>query len=265
MTLLSKLANLQKAGKPVVLCVVVRATGSTPRHVGSKMLVHPDGSIDGTIGGGEMESRVIQEALAALADEQCRTLEYSMTKPDRGDPGVCGGTMEIFVEPILPEPTVVVVGAGHVGQAVVRLAHWMEYRVVVSDDRAEFANEAVVPCADQYHVGPASALSEDIAIDAQTFILLTTRNIGVDIESLPALLDTPARYIGVIGSKRRWATARKKMVASGVSASVLDRVVSPIGLEINAETPEEIAVSIMAEITRCRRGGSGQAMSEDEG
>ena len=171
--------------------------------------------------------------------------------------------MEVFVEPILPEPTIVVVGGGHVGQAVVRLAHWLGYRVVVSDDRPEFANEGAVPCADQYHVGHASDLPNHISIDSQTYILLTTRNIGVDIECLPALLDTNATYIGVIGSKRRWATARGKIVEAGVSEAVLERVVSPIGLEINAETPEEIAVSILAEITRCRRGGSGESMSED--
>jgi len=263
MSMYQKLGDRLTRREATAVCVVVSSRGSTPRKVGSKMLVYPDGSIDGTVGGGEMESRVIAEALSALADGQSRTLEYTMTDPKRGDPGVCGGTMEVFVEPVLPEPTIAVVGAGHVGQAVVRLAKWLGYRVIVSDDRGEYANAEKVPCADEYHVGPGSTLPNALTLDAQTYVLLTTRNMEVDLETLPALLETDACYIGVIGSKRRWATAREALLAAGHDSALIDRVVSPMGLEINAETPEEIAVSMLAEITQLRRGGSGRRMSEE--
>ena len=127
------------------LCMVVRSKGSTPRHTGSKMLVYPDGSIVGTVGGGELENRVIAEARQAILDGQSRLLEYDLSDPARGDPGVCGGQVEVFVEPVLPKPTLIVIGAGHVGRAVVHLAKWLGFRVVVNDDRAEFCTPEATP------------------------------------------------------------------------------------------------------------------------
>ena len=116
--------------------MVVRSKGSTPRHSGSKMLVYPDGSIVGTVGGGELENRVIREALDAISDGSSRMLEYQMSDPERGDPGVCGGQVEVYVEPFRPKPTIVVIGAGHVGKAVAHLAHWLGFWVILNDDRA---------------------------------------------------------------------------------------------------------------------------------
>ena len=256
-----KLAELEKNGEEAVLCTVVSSKGSTPRNVGSKMLVYPDERIEGTVGGGEMESRVIEEALTALEAGKPRTLKYAMADPSRGDPGVCGGTVEIYVEPVLPAATLVVVGCGHVGQAVASLAKWLDYRVVASDDRLEYCTPEAMPDADEYLPGPLAQLPDEIKINRHTHLVLTTRNVMIDVGGLPALLDTPAAYIGVIGSKRRWRTTREKLVEAGVPANKLDRVVSPMGLEINAETPEEIAVSIMAEIIMLRRGGDGGRMA----
>ncbi len=124
-TIYRALAELEHSGGGGVLCMIVSSRGSTPRHVGSKMLVYPGGTFIGTVGGGEVESRVIKEALEALNDGQPRMLKYDMVDPGKGDPGVCGGQLEVYVEPILPKPTVVVIGAGHVGRAVAWLAHWM--------------------------------------------------------------------------------------------------------------------------------------------
>ena len=134
------LAEIEKNNESAALCTVVKSIGSTPRHVGSKMLVYPDGKFIGTVGGGDLEHRVLDEASIAMGDGQSRLLSYTMADPSRGDPGVCGGTVEVFVEPILPPAMVVVIGAGHVGKAVVHLAKWLGFRVAVSDDRAEYCN-----------------------------------------------------------------------------------------------------------------------------
>jgi len=214
------------------------------------------------VGGGELENRVRKEALAAISDGKARLLEYQMTDPMRGDPGVCGGQVEVYVEPVRPKPILVVIGVGHVGKALAHLAHWLDYRVVVNDDRPDFCTPEFVPDADEYLPGPMSELPKLMEITPWTYLVLTTRGVDVDIVGLPHLLDQPAAYIGVIGSKRRWLTARKAMREQGVDDALLDRVRSPIGLELNAETPEEIAVSIMAEIIMLREGGDGRVMSE---
>ncbi len=256
------LADLEKNNEAGALCVIVRSRGSTPRHTTSKMLVYPDGHFVGTIGGGEMENRVIAEALQAIQDGQSRLLEYSMNDPARGDPGVCGGQVEIFVEPLQLKPILVVIGGGHVGKAVAHLAKWLGFWVAVNDDRPNFCNPEAVPDGDAFYPIPMAELPQQLKITPWTYLVLTTRGVNVDILGLPALLDSQAAFIGVIGSRRRWATARKQMVEAGVPEEKLARVRSPMGLELNAETPEEIAVSIMAEIIMLRQQGTGKPMVE---
>jgi xanthine dehydrogenase accessory factor len=263
MTLYQRLAELERVGGEAALATVTRARGSVPRQAGSKMIVYPDGRIEGTIGGGEMERRVIEEAMAAIRDGRPRLLHYTLSDPKEGDPGVCGGEVEVFVEPLQPRPTVLVVGAGHVGKAVAHLAHWLGFRVVVSDDRPDFATPQAVPEADETITCALRDLPQRAAIDSQSYLVLTTRGVPVDVEGLPALLETPAAYIGVIGSRRRWETTVKELREAGISEGDLARITSPMGLEIRAETPEEIAVSILAEIIRLRRGGTGEAMRHD--
>ena len=259
-TLYHAASEVEKNHESAALCTVVKSEGSTPRHVGSKMLVYPDGHIVGTVGGGDLEHRVHDEALIALADGRARLLRYSLADPARGDPGVCGGQVEVFVEPILPAPTVAVIGGGHVGKAVAHLAKWLNFRVVVSDDRPEFCNKDWIPEADEYYVCPMEQLPSHLQIDARTYLVLTTRGSGVDVAGLPALLPSRAAYIGVIGSKRRWATTVQELEKQGLEAQQLAKVRAPMGLELRAETPEEIAVSIMAEILMLRDGGTGTAM-----
>ena len=256
------LGELEQNNESAALCTVVKSEGSTPRHVGSKMLVYPDGNFIGTIGGGDLEHRVLDEAWMAIADGQARHLHYNMSDPSRGDPGVCGGTVEVFVEPILPAPMVIVVGAGHVGKAVAHLAKWLGFRVAVSDDRAEFCTPEVVPEADAYYPVPMEKLTEHVKVTRQTYLVLTTRGSNVDAAGLGPLLETEAGYIGVIGSKRRWLETVKALKEQGVPAEKIARVHSPIGLELQAETPEEIAVSILAEILMIRNKGTGKEMKE---
>jgi xanthine dehydrogenase accessory factor len=259
MSILGTAAELEKKGEAVALCTIINGQGSIPRHVGSKMLVYPDGHIDGSVGGGELEMRVIKEALASLSDAKSRIVHYNMVDPAKGDPGICGGQADIYIEPIL-KPLLVVIGGGHVGRAVSHLAKWLGFAVAVSDDRPEFCSPESMPDADAFYPVPMAELPNHLKITPQTYLVLTTRGMAVDVPGLPALLDTPAAYIGIIGSKRRWISARKELEKMGVSKEKLDRVQSPIGLELKAETPEEIAVSIIAEILMLRNGGTGERM-----
>jgi len=255
------LLKAQADGDPVALATVVSTQGSTPRHVGSKMLVRADGSIIGTVGGGTMESRVVQEALAALRDGQARMPSYTLNSLQDGDPGVCGGTVQIFIEPVNIAPTLLVIGGGHVGKALVELGKWLGYRVVLSDDRAEFCNAEYAPGLDGYVVCKPAELPQQTRITTQTYIAAVTRGMPVDVNLIPALLATNAPYIGLIGSRRRWLlTIQALKDERGLSDAQLARIYSPIGLELQAETPKEIAISIMAEITMIRRGGDGRPM-----
>jgi xanthine dehydrogenase accessory factor len=260
LSLYEQLAELERNGGSAVLATIIRDRGSVPRRAGSKMLIYPDGRSEGTIGGGELESRVTSEARQALVDGRTRTLVYTLSDPEAGDPGLCGGEVEVFIEPVRPLPTLVVVGAGHVGKAVAHLGRWLGFRVVVSDDRAELATPEAVPGADLYLHCALEELPDRLPVTDQTYLVLTTRNVTIDAAGLPELLNTPAAYVGVIGSRRRWETTAQILRDQGQGAEQIERVYSPMGLELNAETPEEIAISILAQIILVRRGGSGESM-----
>ena len=247
--ILAKLLDAIESRRPVALATIVDTDRSVPRHPGSKMLVYGDGTADGTIGGGEMEARVVTAALESLESGRPQRLTYSLVDAAAGDPGVCGGTVEIFLEPYMPQTTVYVIGIGHVGQAVVELARWLGFRVAAWDDREDLAAAVDVSVAGVEVL--TGSLEDAIAaspIDENTAVVLTTRNVGLDIEIFPPLLASSASFIGIMGSRRRWEITRQKLEDAGQSKADLDRVHSPIGLNIDAETPSEIAVSIMAEV-----------------
>ncbi len=259
------LLKAQAEGESAALATVVSVQGSVPRHAGSKMLVRQDGSIVGTVGGGAMESRVIAEALAAMRDGQTRMPSYTLNSIENGDAGVCGGTVQLFIEPVNSAPSLLVIGGGHVGKALAELGKWMGYRVILSDDRPEFCSVDYAPGLDDYVVCKPAELPARVNINTQTYIAAVTRGLPVDIHLIPALLATDAAYIGLIGSRRRWAlTAKALREEHGLTEAQLGRIHAPIGLELQAETPHEIAVSIMAEITMLRRGGDGKPMREIE-
>lgn len=248
MDIIKRLNQDLQEGTPVILATVVNTKGAVPRHAGAKMLVYEDGRFEGTVGGGEVENRVLQEAQASFKDGKTRFLTYDMIDPDKGDAGICGGVMTIFVEPFLRLATVVIVGAGHVGKPIVHLAKWLGFRVVVSDDREELCNPEDTPGADKYLPILMSKIPEEMTLDSRTFMVLVTRGSDVDVEGLPAILETDVPYIGLIGSKRRWAKTKEELIKKGISKDALERIKCPIGVFINAETPEEIAVSVMAEV-----------------
>lgn len=246
------LIEVLQNNKPAALATVVKTRGASPRNVGAKMLVYPDGAIVGSVGGGEMELQIIAAAKQAIADGQPRYLDMTLSNEARGDPLICGGAMEFFVEPLLTAPTLVIVGAGHIGVAVAQLAKTLGFRIIVLDDRPEFVTPENFPHADERIAGDIVAQIRDVAITPQTYIVLVTRAHTLDAQLLGAIIEKPAAYIGVLGSQRRVITVKDALKKQGVSSAALDRIHAPIGIEIHAETPAEIAVSILAEIIQVK-------------
>ena len=247
------LVDALQNNRPAALATVVRTRGASPREAGAKMLVYRDGSIVGSVGGGEMEKRVIGEAQAALRDGKPRYLDMTLSNEQRGDPMICGGEMEIFVEPLARAPTLVVVGAGHIGAAVAQLAKQLGFRVVVLDDRPEFVTPEKFPHADERIAGDVVEEIKKLELTPQTYVVFVTRAHTLDAALLGAVVEKEAAYIGMLGSQRRVLTVMEMLMQKGVSEAALKRVHAPIGIEIHAETPEEIAVSIMAEVIQVKR------------
>ena len=255
------LAELPKTGTAAALCTIIRTKGSTPRKEGCKMLVYKSGSIVGTIGGGEVEGRVIQEALDSIQSGERKIRTYDLINPDKGDAGICGGSLEIFIDPLTQPVDLIVIGGGHVGKAVVYLGKWLGFRVILSDDREEFCTPEFVPGADEYLHCAIEEIPSRIDITPQSVVVMATRNNQVDIRGLPELLTAPSAYIGVICSRRRWKLTENELLESGIKKRDLEQIHAPIGLDIKAETPEEIALSILAEVIQVIRGGSGKGLS----
>ncbi len=250
----------QAEGISSALVTIIKTTGSMPRHAGSKMLVRADGVFIGTVGGGAMEAKVISVAQLTIADGQTRIVSYTLNSLDDGDPGICGGTAEIFIEPVESVPTLLVIGGGHVGKVLAELGKWAGYRVILSDDREAYCSPEYAPDLDGYLVCKPADVPAQMTIDRRTYVAAVTRGLPVDLGLIPALLATDAAYIGLIGSRRRWALTAKALKENGLDDVQLTRIHAPIGLELEAETPKEIAVSILAEIIMVRRGGTGAPM-----
>jgi xanthine dehydrogenase accessory factor len=245
---LEKLVECNQRGKPVCLCVVVKTEGAVPRHAGSKMLVFPDGKTLGTVGGGGVEAEVTQTALDALRNGKPAMLHYSLKAEDESSVGVCGGEVDIYLEPFLAKPKLLIIGAGHVGKSVAKFGKLLGFQVLVSDDRAELCTQEEFPEANLLLPTPMQMIPEQVEIDPHTYIVIVTRGSEVDVDGLPALLKTQPAYIGLIGSRRRWETTHQALLAQGINNADLQRIKCPIGLDIHAETPDEIAFSILAEI-----------------
>jgi xanthine dehydrogenase accessory factor len=229
------------------------------------MLIYPNGSIVDTIGGGSLEANVIAEAQAALVEGKPRLVHYELRDSEVGDPGICGGEAEIFIDVINPHPTVVIVGAGHVGRSVAVLSSFLGFRTVVLDDRAEFANVERLPQADEIIVGDIVEELARFNVNPQTHIVLVTRGHEYDRDALRQVMSSPAAYVGMIGSQRKVKMVFDELRKDGLTEEALAAVHAPIGLDIHAETPEEIALSILAEIVMVRRGGKGGLMRLGEG
>jgi len=256
------LSEIEKDNETAALCTVTKSEGSTPRHVGSKLLVYPDGKFIGTVGGGELENRVIKAAHESMKSGEAQTLSYSMSDPSRGDPGVCGGTVEVFVEPILPQPTLYIFGGGHVSMALAAAAHTAGFHIGVIDDREQFANTDRFPMATEVYTSYEEAF-EKIKPNASSYLVIVTRGHRDDMRVLGWAVGTEARYVGMIGSKRKVIEIVKHLEEKdGIEPAQLVRVHAPIGLDIGAISPEEIAVSILAEVLMMRNKGTGKMMKD---
>lgn len=261
MSIFERLAQLEKEGKSFALATIVQANGSVPRHEGTKMLIFSDGTFEWTIGGGEVENLIVQAGQEALKDGKTRLIHYNFSDPERGDPGVCGGEMDVYIEPIRSKATLLIFGMGHIGRAIAHLGSWLGFRVIGADDRADTILEGNNPDVDERIHCEITDLPEHVELTDRTFVILATRGVPIDVAGLPALLRSQVAYIGVIGSRRRWETTAHQLQELGVPDGEILRVTSPMGLEIHAETPEEIALSIMAEIIMIQKGGTGEKMS----
>jgi len=249
--LYQELIRLQRDGRASAMTTIVQCSGSSPQKEGSKMLVRDDGTIVGTLGGGCLEAEAIQAALVAIEEETPRSIPITLTEQNGGL--VCGGKVLVFIEPILPQPHLVILGAGHVGKALATAAKLTGLRITVIDDRGDYANRENIPAADDWIVAPFADCLRPGMADARTFIVIATRGHQHDYDAVNAALRTNAAYIGLLGSIRKKAVLFRKLLDAGFREDDLARIVTPVGLSIGAVTPEEIAVSIVAQIIEIRR------------
>lgn len=240
-----------ESGRAAALVTVIGIEGSAPRHGGARMLVLADGSIVGSVGGGTFEHRVITVALQAIADRRPRRYQVHLTR----DLGMCcGGLMEAFIEPLAATEQLVIFGAGHVGAAVARLAAPLGFHVTLIDERDELLEQATLPEGVQRRCGRPLRLADELGIDARTYLLVVTHDHSLDQDLIERLLPTPHAWLGMIGSRTKVTRFLIRLRAAGVDEALFSRLCAPVGLDIGAETPEEIAVSIAAELVRVRRG-----------
>ncbi len=252
MEIYEEIVRLKKEGRPSAVATIVQCVGSSPQKEGAKMLVRDDGSVFGTMGGGCLEAEVIQAALMVIKDGSPRTLPIELTERHGGL--VCGGKVLVYIEPIIPEPRLIILGAGHVGKALAKVAKFSGFRTIIVDDRDEFANRENIPEADETIVHDFGNIFSRVLADRGSYIVVATRGHNHDLDALKAALRTDAGYIGLLGSKRKRALLFRMLGEAGFSREDIGRVITPVGLSIGAVTPEEIAISIMAQIIQKRRG-----------
>ena len=243
-------------GEEAALVTIVSSNGSTPQRVGAKMLVFADGRIVGTVGGGCYEHDAIGKARQVLATRKPATVKYDLNDDFAEETGlVCGGQMEVFIEPIEASPAVYIFGAGHVGYYLARLAHEAGFGVHVIDDRAAFANTERFPFAASVVVDDIPEWLARTTLPATAYAVIVTRGHRNDLDALRALAPRELRYMGLIGSRAKVARLYEQLVTEGgIDPEKLARIHAPIGLDLGAVTPQEIAVSITAELIAVRRG-----------
>src|SRR5437588_2314642 len=249
------LTEALERGEPAALVTIVAARGSTPQRVGAKMLVFADGRTVGTIGGGCYENDAFGKARTAIADRKPQLVHYELSDDFAQETGlICGGQMDVYIEPIEPSPELFIIGGGHVGFHLARLAHEVGFRVHVVDDREKFANRERFPTAVEVVADDISAWIARTALPPHAYAVIVTRGHTNDLEALRALAPRELRYLGLIGSRAKVARIYDALVADATPPEHLERVHAPIGLDIGAVTPQEIAVSILAELIAVKHG-----------
>jgi xanthine dehydrogenase accessory factor len=258
--LYTAIAHALRAGEQVALVTIVRVEGSTPRSPGAQMLVWSNGRTMGTIGGGALEARIVKDALTALATGHSHLEEYSLRGNEPEGLGVCGGCVQVFTHVLRPGARLVIAGAGHVAQPLAQLAAQVGFRVLVVDDRPEFLSAERFPAAET-QVVTFGDLHSQVHLDEHTSVVIVTRSHEHDEVVLRQMLDLPLAYLGLMGSRGKVHQLFNSLREEGFGHAQLERVHAPIGLDIRAETPTELAVSILAEVIGTGRGGSGLPLS----
>lgn len=254
MDIYEEIVKLQREGRRGAVATIVNARGSIPSFRSAKMLVRDDGAIVGTIGGGCVEAEVWQAAQEVMASEKPRTLTFDLNQDPKYDTGlVCGGTLEIFIEPVLPTPLLYIFGAGHVGHELSKAATRAGFDAIVIDDRDAYANKERFPEAAQVIAEDFDQALARLTPNQSSYIVIVTRGHRDDMRVLRRAVQTQAKYIGMIGSKRKAITVFRELVKEGLKPELFERVYSPVGLDIGAITPEEIAIAITAELISIRR------------
>jgi len=244
-----------RRGEPAALVTIIRAQGSTPQRVGAKMLVFPDGRIVGTIGGGCYENEAFWKARNAIETRQPVTVKYELADDLAEDSGlICGGQMEVYIEPLEPAPALYLVGAGHVSYHLAQAAHTVGFKLHVIDDREKFANTERFPDAEEIVVDAIPEWLTQAELPAHAFAVILTRGHRHDLDALRALAPKELRYLGLIGSRAKVARIYEALEADGITPEQLRKVHAPVGLDLGAVTPQEIAVSILAEMIGVKYG-----------
>ncbi len=254
MDIYEEIVKLRQEGRRGAVATIVNVRGSIPSFETAKMLVRDDGSIVGTIGGGCVEAEIWQAAREVMESEKPRTLTFNLNQDPKYDSGlVCGGTLDIFVEPVLPPASLYIFGAGHVSVNLYKIAGNAGFDVTVVDDREAYANRDRFPSAKEIIAEDFDKALARLAPSESSYLVIVTRGHRDDMRVLRWAVQTPARYVGMIGSKRKTITIFQELTKEGLAPELFERVHAPVGLDIGAITPEEIAVAITAELIAARR------------
>jgi xanthine dehydrogenase accessory factor len=254
-----ELLNIQLKGGEAALATVISTKSHTPRDVGAKMLIRSDGTFIGTIGGGEMELKLLQEAVKIIRERKPKILHFDLRGKNKDNDldMICGGIMDVFVEPVFSKPTLYIFGAGHVAVQISKIAKMINFRVIIIDDRKDYVDpEKFSGIADEVIISGYAKAVQEIKIDEFTYIVIVTTEHKNDQEVLELVLKSPSKYIGMMGSPKKRDIIFSNLAVRGFSKELFSKVHSPIGIEIGAETPEEIAVSITAELIKEMRAGA---------
>ena len=254
MDIYEEIVHLRQQGRRGAVATIVNVRGSIPSFETAKMLIRDDGSISGTVGGGCVEAEVWRAAREVIESERPRTLTFNLNQNPKYDTGlVCGGTLDIFIEPVLPPASLYIFGAGHVALSLYRTAQNAGFEVSVIDDRETYANRERFPDAKEVMAEDYDQAMTRIHPNQTSYIVIVTRGHKDDMRVLRWAVQTEAQYIGMIGSKRKTITIFRELVNEGIPEHLFERLHAPVGLDIGAITPEEIAVAITAELIAVRR------------
>ncbi|MFN0100524.1 MAG: XdhC family protein [Bryobacteraceae bacterium] len=258
MDLFDEIVRLRRVGQKCALATIVQVNGSIPSYESAKLLVREDGSMIGTIGGGCVEAEVWNAAREVIGTEKPRHMKFSLGQDAAYDNGlICGGQLEVFVEAIVPQPKAFIFGAGHISKSLCKVATLAGFSVTVIDNRERYANRERFPEAEDVFAEEYEDLFPKLSIRDTSYVIIVTRGHRDDMRVLRWAVDTPARYISMIGSRRKVIGVMKELEKEGVARTGLDRLFAPMGFEIGAITPEEIAVSVVAEMIAARRNPDG--------